>query len=1611
MGLFSGLLSSIGDAYHDVFGGGDPQPKKNQNNSAPAKSSGAQMPAVYSSPNIVQGAAPAPAAPQLHIHLAQPLPPPPSIDLTNQNNQNLNAAPIQQPQPQQGASIFHDLTHNPLTNFVGNSIVKPFAGTAEYAAGEVGSKIGNAITGEHLTPEQAMASSPLLRKINNFATGDVPQSQPGSDVLQYKDPFVASQAIPNALETGANILAPGISKLATAGATGAAAYIAPKATAEAINLARLGLNTVRNPLVDNLVKVGGDALTGGTINSIYGGSQAAQQGATAPQVVKSAAESFLPGAAGGAALGYVPAVVRGAIHGVSDATGALMDKIPTVSADNTPVESGTKGVPAPAAPEAVPGPAAPESGVKPVATATPVPIQNEVPQYAAPVTGGKASVPGTKAVPYSTGDDNLDKIVNDSLIAHKGTSSTAQARADALDAHGIPAEDRAAIRQAAVNNVDKTTGKITAKGVKQIKAILTRDKTPLPEPVAPPVEPAPAAPPVEPAPAAAPPSEPAAPPQAAPTINKSGNPLTDLENAAKAHAHTLDNGVSLGNNNGLKGLLDRVNAHFSGNNRISGAFHEALDTVLTKGQQANVQEALQTGNVSKLTGDEAAVAKILQENVHSPADTLRSSTDPNYTAKENYSPQVGMGKSIVNAAKGAVKSSGLTNKVNAFNDLLQKSRFSETSTLGKFTDATGKSVYGDASDLGLAAKKDGSYVDKSGKVYEHSSASNAEIQANNPNVKLQSLSDGSHTYMNDNMNLKVRTQAADEVINNPEKYKLTDKATVNDQPSVVLKGSDGEKHEFFTDEKTQKELVQSGVAQGGMSDHTNLATTLFNKATSGVTQAIVANPIVHGANQFAQGLIASGIQKEGIGGLDFLKSSFNHTADDALAAERAGVHMPTYGKGTEGVLSKLTFGGSKLSEKAMSALDGTFRVGTFKSLVKNGMDPEEAATRVNQFMGDRHVFDNAQPHITMFLHYFKTEVTSFGRTVGLAAHGHPGAAINAAGVTAGYYGLQKAWDAYTGNPNATIHAPGMVGLIKDGVGIGDGLVHGDGTGIKNLVTSHLNPLVTQLAEQGLNSNGYGSKIPGSTGGSLPSELAARAKFAAGALPGTNLLVDNGHSAAEKVMNTFGLYTPHLKGDAAATPGSIPGKLLNVNNAKDGSSVAFPKDFTGEQESKAYTQSLTASKGTYNSKDAATFASQTQAQQKAITQAKVDLKTVGITSSSQVNAYNKLSPADQKSYLSTVSELNKSGTTASTKNIAEQALRDNNSSLAGSLNTTLPGNTNSAQEAIDKADFIKSGQQEVTKNGMVYQNLGNGKVDAKQQKDYDYTQADKAMTLAKSINDSTGFAKGSSDLQGNITWQMNHADLTDAQRDTLAEKYIKTQSEANKVAFENGFKHAKGTPTYTEPAFNGAKPEFTKAIAQSAAKYGVDYKALMSVAAQEGLGGGVGDGGHAFGPFQMNDAGGVLTGKFPTAAAAKAYAESPAGIDDAVKQIKAAIGNKTGAEAVKAIVTGFERSANQPAEFAKALAMYNGGTANLTDMGGTISDSTSSGSGSGGKASEIFKAAGIPSSGKSIVLPTKPSGLTASTLSYKAPTLTAYKASTAKQGNPFVRSITVSKGVR
>jgi cell wall-associated NlpC family hydrolase len=128
----------------------------------------------------------------------------------------------------------------------------------------------------------------------------------------------------------------------------------------------------------------------------------------------------------------------------------------------------------------------------------------------------------------------------------------------------------------------------------------------------------------------------------------------------------------------------------------------------------------------------------------------------------------------------------------------------------------------------------------------------------------------------------------------------------------------------------------------------------------------------------------------------------------------------------------------------------------------------------------------------------------------------------------------------------------------------------------------------------------------------------------------------------------------------------------------------------------------------------------------------------------------------------------------------------------------------------------------------------------------------------------------------------------------------------------------------------AAPDLAALIRQGAARRGVDPRAVLAVAGQEGLGGGIGDAGTSFGPFQLHYGGAYPSFAPQGASASQAWATSPAGVNYALDRIASVAKGLTGRAAVEAIVRRFERPANPSGEAARAWAAY-GGTPDSTPV--------------------------------------------------------------------------------
>lgn len=124
-----------------------------------------------------------------------------------------------------------------------------------------------------------------------------------------------------------------------------------------------------------------------------------------------------------------------------------------------------------------------------------------------------------------------------------------------------------------------------------------------------------------------------------------------------------------------------------------------------------------------------------------------------------------------------------------------------------------------------------------------------------------------------------------------------------------------------------------------------------------------------------------------------------------------------------------------------------------------------------------------------------------------------------------------------------------------------------------------------------------------------------------------------------------------------------------------------------------------------------------------------------------------------------------------------------------------------------------------------------------------------------------------------------------------------------------------------------KPVAIANIVLGSIRKGLDPFAVGAVAMAEGLGGGIGDNGSSFGPFQLH-----VGGAFPTnvngestagwsAQQRHQWAWSPSGIEYALNRISSVASGLKGDQAVSAIVSRFERPADPNAEIGRAQIYY------------------------------------------------------------------------------------------
>lgn len=160
------------------------------------------------------------------------------------------------------------------------------------------------------------------------------------------------------------------------------------------------------------------------------------------------------------------------------------------------------------------------------------------------------------------------------------------------------------------------------------------------------------------------------------------------------------------------------------------------------------------------------------------------------------------------------------------------------------------------------------------------------------------------------------------------------------------------------------------------------------------------------------------------------------------------------------------------------------------------------------------------------------------------------------------------------------------------------------------------------------------------------------------------------------------------------------------------------------------------------------------------------------------------------------------------------------------------------------------------------------------------------------------------------------------------------------------------------------------IVALAPRYGLDPRAALAVAMQEGLSGKVGDAGTSFGPFQLHQ----KYGRYPSWApqdpqAAQAWASSPAGIAYALQGMAQYAQGLTGNPAIDAIVRRFEIPAKElvAGEIAAAQRAYATMPASAATAATNLSYPGTGAAGAGGGPYTISGPAGAGAGGSNVVL--------------------------------------------
>lgn len=606
--------------------------------------------------------------------------------------------------------------------------------------------------------------------------------------------------------------------------------------------------------------------------------------------------------------------------------------------------------------------------------------------------------------------------------------------------------------------------------------------------------------------------------------------------------------------------------------RVVGNLRKALAKEFSKEENTQIRDILDNhpGALEAATPRAIEGAKALKP-LYDQAFKVRQAIDPKINRIQDYITRL-RARAVGTVVKGG---SDVMGKIRNLSDITNlKSVFSLSRQDGKFIDKNGKVVYGNPTKLGLTQHKDGTITDAQGNSFKRAIVSTQNLEDATGVRYEKQISRLAGVYHTDTLSLKARAEALQALQKNPSSHGLY---TIQEVDAGALGGRTKAYPVDTVDELrtpdgksyyASKEDAQALSDNFGHPTPNNDPAILkaYEAASNVAQQSIVINFLIHTLNEFSNMLSGAGNLPglkgiPGHGMITVLKNVINQNEGDVRDfLSNSDNHSSTFGKDLENVLSRATNGKSKFNGKLMAAIELRFRTALYKSGLQKNMTPKAAAENVNRFFGDKKAINQVVRDLTLFPHFLKTQAKIIYRQ-GRHPIEQRGSIANTALLAAALYGLDKAFQQATGNPNANLGPRGELSLLKQGGEVVKGVAQGKPSAVVNAVLNRANPVGKEIAQQASGTDFFtGQHLGGfkDRAGHVVSTTVAPAQTVGKVTSGKR-------SLAELAENQFNLNTPHAKGYQAAPK-------VGFLNTK-GAITSKTGDTTGYQQQASYFNNL------------------------------------------------------------------------------------------------------------------------------------------------------------------------------------------------------------------------------------------------------------------------------------------------------------------------------------------------------------------------------------------------------------------------------------------------------